>query len=531
MSDALADPAGHVFIVHGDLTRVACDAWLMPCGIDARPNPFWWTDVERSPRFVWRRPPIDWDYRARRCYKLYASRHIDAEGVWRPTPWLVNVGGGSSVGVGWYLEGVREFFTRVAADPDLDDPLNGRARPLVALPIVGTGYGGMRHRAGEVVGALLPCLYEAAAEFGFDIALVVKDGADYAAAQRARLSFHEEGVHRWPSLGAPLRERGDQLALRASQGELVVFLGSGVSVGAGLPTWGAFLRALSDAPEQTVRIDWDQLERWSYADQARIIERGFGDKAVMARAIARMLRRTHYSLTHAFTAALPSRQIVTTNYDTLFEQASEAIGEPVAALPYDKVSPRSRWILKLHGCVDHPEDIVVTREDYMRYSEQRRALAGTVQSLLLTRHMLFVGFSLDDDNFHRIADDVRKIVVESGGDTGEPFGSSIVLHDRPFLEDMWRDEVDMVAVGEDHHSTAEAARRVEIFLDYVLAHTVDPRYLLNERFSHILSEPERQLRDELLSMLRRVDGSVWRTPAWSKIANALVELGWDGRFT
>ena len=119
----------------------------------------------------------------------------------------------------------------------------------------------------------------------------------------------------------------------------------------------------------------------------------------------------------------------------------------------------------------------------------------------------------------------------SGGDTGEPFGSSIVLHDRPFLEDMWRDEVDMVAVGDAHHSTAEAARRVEIFLDYMLAHTVDPRYLLNERFSHILSEPERQLRDELLSMLRRVDGSVWRTPAWSKVANALVELGWDGRFT
>ena len=199
--------------------------------------------------------------------------------------------------------------------------------------------------------------------------------------------------------------------------------------------------------------------------------------------------------------------------------------------PYDKVSARARWILKLHGCVDHPDDIVVTREDYMRYSEQRRALAGIVQSLLLTRHMLFIGFSLDDDNFHRIADDVRKVVVESVGNPGEPFGSSIVLHDRPFLKDLWRDEVDMVAVGEDSHSIAEAARRLEIFLDYLLAHTVDPRYLLNERFSHILTEPERQLRDELLAMLRRVDGSVWRTPAWSKIAHALVELGWDGKLS
>src|SRR3712207_8779016 len=32
---------------------------------------------------------------------------------------------------------------------------------------------------------------------------------------------------------------------------------------------------------------------------------------------------------------------------------------------------------------------------------------GMVQALLITRHMLFVGFSLTDDNFHRIAYDVR----------------------------------------------------------------------------------------------------------------------------
>lgn len=40
----------------------------------------------------------------------------------------------------------------------------------------------------------------------------------------------------------------------------------------------------------------------------------------------------------------------------------------------------------------------------MRYSTNRSALSGIVQSLLITRHMLFVGFSLKDDNFHRIID-------------------------------------------------------------------------------------------------------------------------------
>lgn len=48
----------------------------------------------------------------------------------------------------------------------------------------------------------------------------------------------------------------------------------------------------------------------------------------------------------------------------------------------------------------------------MRYQTRRSALSGIVQSLLITRHMLFVGFSLRDDNFHRIVDEVRRSVQE-----------------------------------------------------------------------------------------------------------------------
>jgi hypothetical protein len=40
-------------------------------------------------------------------------------------------------------------------------------------------------------------------------------------------------------------------------------------------------------------------------------------------------------------------------------------------------------------------------EDYLRYESRRAALAGIVQSLLITKHMLFIGFGLQDDNFHR----------------------------------------------------------------------------------------------------------------------------------
>src|SRR5204863_3761944 len=115
-------------------------------------------------------------------------------------------------------------------------------------------------------------------------------------------------------------------------------------------------------------------------------------------------------------AALPVDEVVTTNYDTLFEQASDAVRKPITVLPYKRHIEGRRWLLKMHGCVTHPEDIVLTRENFLTYRERREALSGIVQALLITRHMLFIGFSLEDDNFHSIVRAVRRAVGIGGED-------------------------------------------------------------------------------------------------------------------
>lgn len=60
-----------------------------------------------------------------------------------------------------------------------------------------------------------------------------------------------------------------------------------------------------------------------------------------------------------------------------------------------------------YTCIDHLK--YSQQQDYMRYQTRRSALSGIVQGLLITRHMLFIGFSLRDDNFHRIADVLFKL--------------------------------------------------------------------------------------------------------------------------
>lgn len=524
--------AGHVFIVWGDLTRVASDAWLMPCGIEASPGAHWLDALELPPDFTWPRPPADWGAQERRAFPFFNKRHRGSDGQLVPMPWLVHMGGGRRVPIGWFVQGVREFLGRVAEDLKHAAPAHNRVKHMVTLPLVGTGFGGMRHRAGEMVRALLPVLYEGAARYDLDISLVIKDAPDYAAAQKERRRYQQSGVHRWPELDQSARRQADTLAKRASAGQLVLFMGAGVSVGAGLPTWGEFLRLLAEHPLQQMVMDVKQLARLSYGDQARIIERGFGGREQMGAAIGHILRRRHYSLTHAMLAALPVLEAVTTNYDTLFEQASDAIGQPTAVLPYESVGADRRWLLKMHGCVRSPADIVLTREDYLRYAERRSALGGIVQALLITKHMLFVGFSLDDDNFHRIADDVRKVARGARHDQDERFGTSIVLVDRPFLAQLWEREIDMVVLQQEDPERApgaqlrEAARHFEIFLDYLLAQVADPSYLLDDRFTELLTAEERELREVLLTLTTPETGKLRGTPAWGQVERLLLQLGW-----
>ena len=45
-----------------------------------------------------------------------------------------------------------------------------------------------------------------------------------------------------------------------------------------------------------------------------------------------------------------------------------------------------------------------------RYGDRKEALRGLVSSALITRHVLFIGFSLTDDNLHSIFDQVRKVL-------------------------------------------------------------------------------------------------------------------------
>jgi len=147
----------------------------------------------------------------------------------------------------------------------------------------------------------------------------------------------------------------------------------------------------------------------------------------------------------------------------------------------------------------------------------RQALAGIVHALLMTRHMLFVGFSLRDENVLRIADDVRK-VVRRGIDEHPPFGTALLIDEDVLMKELWEGDVGCVPVG--------SPRRLEILLDFLLARSsTGASYVLDPDFDAVLTPAEAALRYALLQLKGAVGDQVRSDPVWQPVAALLRSLG------
>ncbi|WP_236832944.1 hypothetical protein [Blastococcus sp. KM273128] len=317
--------SGHVFVVGADLTRLACDDVLVPTDRSLRVARGWCSVL---PDELITDRQADGD-----CVALSWTgdeRVLEVPGDGPRRAWLVDTVDGGTDGTGgrglaWLLDGAREALAAVARR-EVREPVHGRARRLVGLPALGTGWGGAAGERGALLQQLLPVLREAAEEHGVDVALVLRRPSDLAAAQRVRRG--EEGG--W-DLPGHLRELAVDLGERARRGQLAVFIGAGVSAAAGLPTWEQLVDELATRSglDDALRAG---LARLPAQDAAALLARELGADE-LATFVESRFGPGPYALAHALIADLPVQEFVTTNYDPLVELAAGDIGREVTVLP------------------------------------------------------------------------------------------------------------------------------------------------------------------------------------------------------
>jgi len=117
--------------------------------------------------------------------------------------------------------------------------------------------------------------------------------------------------------------------------------------------------------------------------------------------------------THRAIVQTPYACIVTTNFDTLLEDAFARwsdFGIPKAPTGMELAQHGTLlldgafFILKAHGTIEDDDSMVFTSEDYRRITHANPAFQAVMSSLLLTHAVLFVGYSLGDPNFRLLLD-------------------------------------------------------------------------------------------------------------------------------
>lgn len=507
---------GHVFVVKADITALRCDAWLCPTDASFHVTAGFGKAVGKPEGgFL-----AGYRWHASEWAQLFPPPENG-----RPLIVLGRVGRAPArtpQEVVKYVEAllpVIDAFVEVAmehcAGPD-------RRLLRVALPLVGTGAGGLRGAKGDVVRPLLAHLNKLARERGIDLILCTANALTWSAVQSART--HEE----W-QLTAGEHQLAVSLAAQAQAGRLVFFIGAGVSRDAGLPDWHGLLNALhrGDISEK----EKSTLNDLDPRDHATLIELAIGGRAqLLARLAQEIGSYERFGLTHSLLASIGAEQAVTTNYDNLYERActrpGHAVDDDLAVLPYGRVAEDRPWLLKLHGSLDQldrEDHIVLTRPDYMSLARERSALFGIVQALLVTKHLLFVGYSLSDEDFHQLVDEIRIAIGSSSGK--DVLGTVLTTHEWP-LARLWDDLLRVEQIG----AQADLPNRhLQIFLDRV-AHLATPHdaHLLDESFRGLLDFDELRVAASLRAVQRVVDDVLKKHPDHNTaraVSRALEQFG------
>lgn len=172
-----------------------------------------------------------------------------------------------------------------------------------------------------------------------------------------------------------------QLAAALREGRLVVFVASGFSRAAGLPSWEGLLRTVAT----TSGVSWDTLPAVEYSSHDSMdrlqweIFRRSGREEALAVMCQELCGRTSEEMTQRLDAlfALPVAAVVTSNWDDCLDARCELTTSPETVLRATTLRARHGTrkppLFKLQGDLRAVSSVVLDEADYARVKPARDA--------------------------------------------------------------------------------------------------------------------------------------------------------------
>lgn len=203
-------------------------------------------------------------------------------------------------------------------------------------------------------------------------------------------------------------------------GEVVLFVGSGLSAMAGLPLWSQTRDRLVDEIVATGMRTEDEVtiyRKWEPRDAGSAL---LDDKMLPPVERSRFFLREFCAgaptRAHDLVAELGIRQVVTTNWDTLVESALDGVlDEAPASMPWQRrcfasftwrddihLAAAERgdlgaWVFHLHGVFYRHDTIIWKQRDYDEI-ENNKIIMEFLKGILQNKTICFLGFGLQDED-------------------------------------------------------------------------------------------------------------------------------------
>lgn len=200
----------------------------------------------------------------------------------------------------------------------------------------------------------------------------------------------------------------EEVVQAAMNGDLVMFVGSGISMLLGLPSWKGLAAAVFDDLRQAGLLNYSEIEQLKTLDAKKQLS--------IAKLIAEDYKHP-FDLVKHFQDRREGNSIykalndigsvcVTTNYDELlaprFKETADGSTTPIAGariLEQSKIYPHNLddpgTVIHLHGAISNPGTMVVTTEDYLKHYDNEHVQVF-LDALFTRKTVVFVGYGLDE---------------------------------------------------------------------------------------------------------------------------------------
>ncbi|MGI0081301.1 MAG: SIR2 family protein, partial [Nitrososphaerales archaeon] len=216
-----------------------------------------------------------------------------------------------------------------------------------------------------------------------------------------------------------------EIATAAKSGELVVFVGAGISRLAGCPGWDQMANMVLKqlVPNGIDYHELSQLTRIADPRRRLSLAKIIAEKHNLPINYEAIFKATKsngdvYSYLNLFDSAF-----VTTNYDKNLVPSSR-VAEPESDWRFYRREhllgvhlDKNGNVLHLHGCLDDPRKMVVTTRDYLEHYSSKE-VGAFLPDLFARKTVLFLGYGLEEI-------EVLEYIVRKGGGAGEQKGGRI----------------------------------------------------------------------------------------------------------